>query len=88
MGTEHEALSTLTLRELIDLLADTEQRIRLLRRAATSTTGHTPLGRPDGHDDGPEAVRHLLRQQNQIITELRRRRSRGTGGHLGSDTGG
>lgn len=71
MGADHGPLATLTVRELIDMLAGTEGQIRLLRREASSTglgTDHT--------DHGPKMVRALLRRQNQVIVELRRRRSR------------
>ncbi|HET7386216.1 MAG TPA: hypothetical protein VFJ19_06065 [Nocardioidaceae bacterium] len=58
------SLPALSVRELIGVLADNEEQIRLLRRAGT------------GPDHRPETVRHLLREQNRIIGELRRRRVR------------
>lgn len=63
MGAHPAPLPTLSVRELIDLLAHTEEQLRLIRRGTTTT------------DPGPDAVHHLIRQQNQVIAELRRRRN-------------
>jgi len=55
-------LVTLTVRELISLLAGTEEQIRSLRDGETST------------DNSADQVRDLVHQQRQVIGELRRRR--------------
>lgn len=56
-------LAALAIRELICLLAGTEDQIHRLRQE-------------DANFDGrPDLLRRLLRQQNQVIGELRRRRA-------------
>lgn len=64
MGKTH--LITLTVRELIGLLAGTEEQIRRLRDGSASTA------------ESEDQIRDLLRHQHHIVGELRRRRRRAT----------
>lgn len=59
-------LLTLTVRELISLLAQTEERLHRARDGQQST------------DQPAEQVSDLVRQQHQVIRELRRRRQPAT----------
>jgi hypothetical protein len=56
------SLVTLTVRDLICLLAETEEQICRVRDGETST------------DECAAQVRELVHQQHQVIGELRRRR--------------